>query len=78
MRTPRPVPPCDFMIFGGTCDPTTVRTPRPALYLRDQAGLHHWHDSGRVPRVYPAGTDGPADAGTPIERDGRRRQEEAA
>ncbi|GAB5896709.1 glucose-6-phosphate dehydrogenase [Mycolicibacterium mageritense] len=40
--------------------------------------LHHWHDSGRVPRTYPAGTDGPVDAATLIERDGRRWHEGAA
>jgi glucose-6-phosphate 1-dehydrogenase len=34
--------------------------------------LHNWQDSGRVPRLYPAGTDGPVDAATLIERDGRR------
>ncbi|MEE6169351.1 MULTISPECIES: glucose-6-phosphate dehydrogenase [unclassified Mycolicibacterium] len=40
--------------------------------------LHHWQDSGRVPRIYPAGTDGPVDAATLIERDGRRWHEGAA
>jgi glucose-6-phosphate 1-dehydrogenase len=40
--------------------------------------LHHWHDADRVPRVYPAGTDGPVDAATLIERDGRRWHEGAA
>jgi glucose-6-phosphate 1-dehydrogenase len=40
--------------------------------------LHHWHDAGRVPRSYPAGTDGPVDAATLIERDGRRWHEGAA
>ena len=40
--------------------------------------LHDWQNSGRVPRQYPAGTDGPVDAATLIERDGRRWREEAA
>jgi glucose-6-phosphate 1-dehydrogenase len=34
--------------------------------------LQNWQDSGRAPRLYPAGTDGPVDAATLIERDGRR------
>jgi glucose-6-phosphate 1-dehydrogenase len=34
--------------------------------------LQNWQDSARVPRLYPAGTDGPVDAATLIERDGRR------
>jgi glucose-6-phosphate 1-dehydrogenase len=34
--------------------------------------LQNWQDSGRVPRLYPAGTDGPVDAATLIERAGRR------
>jgi glucose-6-phosphate 1-dehydrogenase len=34
--------------------------------------LQNWQDSGRVPRLYPAGTDGPVDAATLLERDGRR------
>ncbi len=34
--------------------------------------LRHWQDADRVPRSYPAGTDGPVDAATLIERDGRR------
>ena len=34
--------------------------------------LLNWQDCGRVPRLYPAGTDGPVDAATLIERDGRR------
>ena len=33
---------------------------------------------GRVPRNYPAGTDGPVDAATLLERDGRRWHEGAA
>ncbi len=40
--------------------------------------LHNWQDTGRVPRLYPAGTDGPVDAATLIERDGRRWHEGAA
>ena len=40
--------------------------------------LHEWHRTERVPRVYPAGTDGPIDAATLIERDGRRWHEGAA
>jgi glucose-6-phosphate 1-dehydrogenase len=39
--------------------------------------LRHWQDSGRVPRNYPAGTEGPVDAATLLERDGRRWREEA-
>jgi glucose-6-phosphate 1-dehydrogenase len=34
--------------------------------------LRQWHDSARGPRLYPAGTDGPFDAATLLERDGRR------
>jgi glucose-6-phosphate 1-dehydrogenase len=34
--------------------------------------VQNWQDRGRVPRRYPAGTDGPVDAATLIERDGRR------
>jgi glucose-6-phosphate 1-dehydrogenase len=37
-----------------------------------------WQNSGRVPRRYPAGTGGPIDAATLIERDGRHWHEEAA
>lgn len=77
MRTPRPVARCDFAILCGT-DDLTVRKLLPALYLRDHAGLHPWHGSGRMPRLYPAGTDGPVDPATHIERDSRRWQEEAA
>jgi glucose-6-phosphate 1-dehydrogenase len=40
--------------------------------------LRQWQESGRVPRLYPAGTDGPVDAATLLERDGRRWHEEAA
>jgi glucose-6-phosphate 1-dehydrogenase len=40
--------------------------------------LAHWQDLKRVPRIYPAGTDGPIDAATLIERDGRRWHEGAA
>jgi glucose-6-phosphate 1-dehydrogenase len=40
--------------------------------------LRQWQESGRVPRLYPAGTDGPADAATRLERDGRRWREEPA
>jgi len=40
--------------------------------------LHQWHNSSRAPRVYPAGTDGPVDAATLLERDGRRWHEGAA
>jgi glucose-6-phosphate 1-dehydrogenase len=40
--------------------------------------LHEWQSSRRVPRNYPAGTDGPVDAATLLERDGRRWREEAA
>jgi glucose-6-phosphate 1-dehydrogenase len=40
--------------------------------------LQAWHESGRVPRLYPAGTDGPVDASTLLERDGRRWHEGAA
>jgi glucose-6-phosphate 1-dehydrogenase len=40
--------------------------------------LHNWQDSGRVPRLYPAGTDGPVDAATLIERDARRWREGAS
>src|SRR6476646_4008318 len=34
--------------------------------------LRQWQESGRQPRLYPAGTDGPVDASTLLERDGRR------
>jgi glucose-6-phosphate 1-dehydrogenase len=34
--------------------------------------LRQWQNCGRVPRAYPAGTDGPVDAATLLERDGRR------
>ena len=40
--------------------------------------LREWQSSRRVPRNYPAGTDGPVDAATLLERDGRRWREEAA
>jgi glucose-6-phosphate 1-dehydrogenase len=40
--------------------------------------LRHWQDNGRVPRTYPAGTDGPLDAAMLLERDGRRWHEGAA
>ena len=40
--------------------------------------LHEWQNTDRVPRLYPAGTDGPIDAATLIERDGRRWHEGAA
>jgi glucose-6-phosphate 1-dehydrogenase len=40
--------------------------------------LRQWQESGRVPRLYQAGTDGPVDAATLLERDGRRWHEEAA
>ncbi|OBF27713.1 glucose-6-phosphate dehydrogenase [Mycobacterium sp. ACS1612] len=40
--------------------------------------LRQWQESGRVPRMYPAGTDGPVDAATLLERDGRRWREAAA
>ena len=40
--------------------------------------LAEWQNSGRVPRPYPAGTDGPIDAATLIERDGRHWHEQAA
>jgi glucose-6-phosphate 1-dehydrogenase len=40
--------------------------------------LRQWHDTRRVPRNYPAGTDGPVDAATLLERDGRRWREDAA
>ena len=40
--------------------------------------LRQWQDSGRMPRLYPAGTDGPVDAATLLERDGRRWREEPA
>jgi glucose-6-phosphate 1-dehydrogenase len=40
--------------------------------------LTDWRTSARVPRRYPAGTDGPVDAATLIERDARRWHEEAA
>ena len=40
--------------------------------------LHAWQEAGRVPRLYPAGTDGPVDASTLIERDGRRWNEGGA
>ena len=40
--------------------------------------LRQWRNSGRVPRNYPAGTDGPVDAATLLERDGRRWREGAA
>ncbi|MDT5186246.1 MAG: glucose-6-phosphate 1-dehydrogenase [Mycobacterium sp.] len=40
--------------------------------------LRQWHNSSRVPRLYPAGTDGPVDAATLLERDGRRWHEGAA
>jgi glucose-6-phosphate 1-dehydrogenase len=40
--------------------------------------LRQWQESGRVPRLYPAGTDGPVDAATLLERDGRRWHEKAA
>jgi glucose-6-phosphate 1-dehydrogenase len=39
--------------------------------------LLEWQNSRRVPRRYPAGTDGPVDAATLLERDGRRWHEEA-
>jgi len=39
--------------------------------------LRQWQNSGRVPRMYPAGTDGPVDAATLLERDGRRWHEGA-
>jgi glucose-6-phosphate 1-dehydrogenase len=39
--------------------------------------LHAWRDAERTPRSYPAGTDGPVDASTLIERDGRRWRESA-
>jgi glucose-6-phosphate 1-dehydrogenase len=40
--------------------------------------LRQWKESGRVPRLYPAGTDGPVDAATLLERDGRRWREATA
>jgi glucose-6-phosphate 1-dehydrogenase len=40
--------------------------------------LRQWQESGRAPRLYPAGTDGPVDAATLLERDGRRWHEGAA
>jgi glucose-6-phosphate 1-dehydrogenase len=40
--------------------------------------LREWQRSRRMPRSYPAGTDGPVDAATLIERDGRRWREGAA
>jgi glucose-6-phosphate 1-dehydrogenase len=40
--------------------------------------LRQWQESGREPRLYPAGTDGPVDASTLLERDGRRWHEGAA
>src|SRR4051812_3306090 len=39
--------------------------------------LRQWQESARVPRLYPAGTDGPVDAATLLERDGRRWHEGA-
>jgi glucose-6-phosphate 1-dehydrogenase len=40
--------------------------------------LCEWQHSGREPRKYPAGTDGPVDAATLLERDGRRWHEGAS
>jgi glucose-6-phosphate 1-dehydrogenase len=40
--------------------------------------LNEWKKSGRVPRRYQAGTDGPVDAATLVERDGRHWYEGAA
>jgi glucose-6-phosphate 1-dehydrogenase len=40
--------------------------------------LLEWQNSERVPRRYPAGTDGPVDAATLLERTGRRWHEGAA
>ena len=37
MSTANPVPPCDFVVFGGTGD-LAVRKLLPALYLRDRDG----------------------------------------
>ncbi|MGX9787934.1 glucose-6-phosphate dehydrogenase [Mycobacterium sp. MMS18-G62] len=39
--------------------------------------LRQWQNSRRVPRVYPAGTDGPVDGATLLEREGRRWHEGA-
>ncbi len=39
--------------------------------------LREWKRTDRVPRSYPAGTDGPIDAATLVERDGRRWHEGA-
>jgi glucose-6-phosphate 1-dehydrogenase len=40
--------------------------------------LRQWQQTRRVPLTYPAGTDGPVDAATLLERDGRRWHEGAA
>jgi glucose-6-phosphate 1-dehydrogenase len=40
--------------------------------------LNEWKESDRVPRRYQAGTDGPVDAATLVERDGRHWYEGAA
>ena len=40
--------------------------------------MRQWQSARRVPRSYPAGTDGPIDAATLLERDGRRWREAAA
>jgi glucose-6-phosphate 1-dehydrogenase len=40
--------------------------------------LRQWQEADRMPRLYPAGTDGPVDAATLLERDGRRWREDAS
>lgn len=56
MRTPRPVDPCDFVIFGGTGD-LAVRKLLPALYLRDRDG--QLTEGTRIIGVAKAGLDEP-------------------
>lgn len=59
MRTPRPVDPCDFVIFGGTGD-LAVRKLLPALYLRDRDG--QLTEGTRIIGVAKAGSTSPATA----------------
>jgi glucose-6-phosphate 1-dehydrogenase len=40
--------------------------------------LRQWQETGRMPICYPAGTDGPVDAATLLDRDGRRWHEETS
>lgn len=65
-------------VFRG--DPTLFmrRDEVEAAWTWAEPILRNWHHASRIPRRYPAGTDGPIEASILLERDGRRWHEGAA